>query len=319
MADAPNAVTNNSNIWPALPLKPWQDTLTTVHMWSQILGKIKLAHAPFVNHWWHVPLFVSCRGLTTGPIPYGHRLFEMEFDFLDHQLVVTTDSGDRQTLPLQPQSVADFYAAVMDLLSRMDLTTTIWTMPVESAGPIPFEKDDQHKSYDADAINRYWRALVQVSRVFTQFRSRYTGKVSPVNFYWGSFDLNVTRFSGRRAPPKLDVGPVEAESYTHEVNCCGFWAGGDGVDEAAFYAYAAPEPLGYSTAKVGPDGASFNTAMGEFILSYETVRGAKDPDAALLQFMQDTYEAGANLGNWPRSEVEYAGLGYWRRESRSQI
>nr|WP_294849535.1 DUF5996 family protein [uncultured Sphingomonas sp.] len=320
MADQPNITAiSNSNVWPPLPLGDWRDTMVTLHMWSQIVGKVRLAHAPFTNHWWHVPLYVSCRGLTTSPIPYGNRFFQIDFDFIDHQLVVSTNAGDQQTIALRPQSVANFYAEVMALLKSMGLSTSIWTMPVECADPIPFEQDDIHKSYDPIFAHRFWQVLLQVSRVFTKFRARYTGKVSPVNFYWGSFDLNVTRFSGRRAPPRLDVGPITAESYTHEVNCCGFWAGGEGFDNPAFYAYAAPQPGGYSAAKVGPDGASFNEAMGEFILPYEAIRTAKDPDSALLKFMQDTYEAGANLGDWPRADLEYSGLGYWRRESRRPL
>lgn len=311
MADSPTATI--SNVWPDIPLAPWKDTLRTVHMWAQVVGKVRLAHAPFVNHWWEVPLHVSTRGLTTTPIPFGNRLFEMEFDFLDHQLVVTTTDGDRQTLPLQPQSVADFYAAVMALLTRMDLATSIWTTPVEIDNPVPFEKNDTDKSYDGDAIQRYWRALVQASRVFTEFRARYTGKVSPVCFYWGSFDLNITRFSGRRAPPRCDVDPIRAESYTHEVAACGFWAGGDGTDAAAFYAYAMPEPKGYSDAIVNPATAAYNKAMGEFILPYDDVRTAKDPDATLLEFLQESYEAAANLADWPRADLEYSGLGYWKR------
>ncbi len=300
-------------MWPPLPLEEWRDTYATVHMWTQVVGKIRLAQAPQVNHWWQVPLYVTCRGLTTSPIPYGSRTFQIDFDFIDHRLIMYTSDGATESLALQARTVADFYSDVMDRLRSLGLDIHIWTTPVEISNPIPFELDREHKSYDPEFVHRFWRILVQAERIFTAFRARFAGKVSPVHFFWGSFDLAVTRFSGRSAPPQPDADRVTREGYSHEVSSCGFWPGGDGVEEPAFYAYAAPEPAGFAAAPVRPAEANYNKELGQFILPYANVRQADVPDTTLLQFLQSTYEAGANLGHWERPKLEYSGLGYWER------
>jgi uncharacterized protein DUF5996 len=295
--------------WPSLPLSAWQDTQTTLHMWTQIVGKVRLALAPWVNHSWHVTLYVTSRGLTTSPIPYGTRTFEVDFDFIDHQLLICTSTGATRTIPLRPRSVADFYAAVMTALHDLGLDMRIQPRPNEVQEAIPFPEDHAHASYDADAANRFWRVLVQSDRVLKAFRARFIGKCSPVHFFWGSFDLAVTRFSGRPAPPHPGGVPnfpdwVAREAYSHEVSSCGFWPGGGPMPMPVYYAYAYPEPPGFSAASVAPDGAVYSAEMREFILPYDTVRTAASPDDALLAFLQTTYEAAANLGGWDRAALE---------------
>jgi hypothetical protein len=299
----------HSDDWPSIPLEAWEPTRATLHMWTQIVGKIRLALAPPVNHWWHIPLYVTCRGLTTSPVPYGSRTFQIDFDFIDHRLSIVTCDGGCEAFALEPRSVADFYAEIMGRLRSLGLETRIWTMPVEIPDPIPFDNDRAHAAYDAAFANRFWRALVQADRVLTAFRGRFCGKVSPVHFFWGSFDLAVTRFSGRPAP--LHPGApnvtdyVTREAYSHEVSSCGFWPGGPGMPEPAFYAYAYPAPDGFARASAGPDGAFFSETLGEFVLPYPIVRQAADPDDVLLQFLQSTYEAAADLGRWDRSALEW--------------
>jgi hypothetical protein len=293
--------------WPALTYDDWADTAATLHLWTQIVGKVRMALTPPVNHWWHVPLYVSARGLTTSPMPAGGRNLEIVFDFLDHQLRLTCSDGQHQTVALRSVSVAQFYRDTMAALARLGVTPHIWTTPCEVEDPIPFEADETHRSYDPEAAQRFWRALVQADRVMKAFRGRYIGKASPVHFFWGSFDLAVTRFSGRRAPPHpgspLAPASVSVEAYSHEVSSCGFWPGAPGV-APLFYAYAYPEPDGFKTAAVRPAAARFDPALGEFVLPYEDVRAAQDSDAALMDFFQSTYGAAADLARWPRKELE---------------
>jgi Family of unknown function (DUF5996) len=295
--------------WPSLPLAAWQDTYLTLHLWTQIIGKIRLALSPNLNHWWQSTLYVTSRGLTTAAIPYKTRNFQISFDFLDRQLQIDTSDGITKKIALAPRSVADFYRTVMDTLSEMGIEVRIWTMPQEMADPIPFDRDDRHTAYNPEYAQRFWRILVQVDRVMTVFRSRFIGKSSPVHFFWGSFDLAVTRFSGRRAPEHPGGVPnmadwVTREAYSHEVSSCGFWPGGGSVVDPVFYAYAYPTPEGFQDYPIQPKEASFSSEMQEFILSYEAVRQADDPDALLLTFFQSTYEAAANLGHWDRAELE---------------
>ncbi|MBW4620568.1 MAG: hypothetical protein KME17_14590 [Cyanosarcina radialis HA8281-LM2] len=296
-------------IWPDLPLAAWQDTYATLHLWTQIVGKIRLALAPNLNHWWHSTLYVTPRGLTTGAIPYATRNFQISFDFLEHQLQIDTSDGITKRIALAPRSVADFYRDVMDALSEMGIKVPIWTMPQEVAEPIPFDRDDRHTAYDPEYAQRCWRILVQADRVMSAFRSRFIGKSSPVHFFWGSFDLAVTRFSGRPAPEHPGGIPnmsdwVTREAYSHEVSSCGFWPGGGSIVEPVFYAYAYPAPEGFPDYTVQPKEAFYSSQMQEFILPYEAVRQADDPDATLLAFFQSTYEAAANLGHWDRAALE---------------
>jgi len=295
--------------WPALPFDTWADTCATLQLWTQIIGKIRLAHAPMVNHWWQVPLYVTARGLTTSLMPYDSRSFQIDFDFCHHELVFRTSEGAVERMPLAPRSVADFYAEVMGRLSALRLATHIWTMPVEIDDAIPFDRDTQHAAYDADAVHRFWLALVQVDRLLCLFRSRFIGKVSPVHFFWGSFDMAVTRFSGRTAPTlssaSANLGAwVMQEAYSHEVSSCGFWPGNGGFGKAAFYAYAYPEPEGFGAAKVAPAAAYYDQTLGQFILPYDAVRTAATPDSAVLDFLQATYAAAADLGHWDRAQLE---------------
>lgn len=299
---------SSHDAWPELPYEAWQETCATLHLWTQVVGKIRCAQTPWLNHSWHVPLYVGSRGLTTTLIPNGRLSFEIEFDFLAHKLVVATVSGSRAEIDLKPQTVADFFAAVVKTLGELGIHVPIGELPCEIPGAIPFGKDRTHAAYDADYAQRFWRALVQVDRVFKQFRTRFIGKSSPVHFFWGSFDLAVTRFSGRTAPlhpggvPGLSNAVVQ-EAYSHEVSSAGFWPGA-GIGYAAFYSYAYPEPDGYRTAAVRPKGAFYNDALREFILPYDAVRTAGDPDAALLAFLQSTYEAAAETGHWDRATLE---------------
>jgi hypothetical protein len=293
-----------NNLWPALPSEEWKDTYATLHMWTQVVGKIRLAQTPLINHWWNVSLYVTARGLTTSAMSYKDRTFQIDFDFIDHQLLIRCDDGAGDTITLAPRSVADFYREVMQLLRGLGLEVKIWPVPVEVQDPIPFEQDHKHASYDAEYANRFWRILVQVNKVFTEFRARFIGKCSPVQFFWGSFDLAVTRFSGRRAPERVGADRITREGYSHEVISGGFWPGSGNIQDAAFYAYAAPEPLEYSTSHVQPPSAFYNPPTKGFILMYDDVRKADNPDRMVLDFLQSTYEAGAELGKWDRRSLE---------------
>ena len=300
-----SALPQTPNIpWPELPLQAWQDTYATLHMWTQVVGKIRLALSPRLNHWWEVPLYVNARGLTTSAIPYGDGIFEVQFDFIDHNLEIETSWGSNKTLALKPQSVASFYAEFMAALESLGVRVKIWTMPVEVPNPIRFEGDTQHASYDPEYADRFWRLLILCNSVFQEFRAGFIGKDSPVHFFWGSFDLCVTRFSGRRAPERAGADIITREAYSHEVISAGFWPGGGDLKGAAFYAYAAPEPAGFSQRKVRPAEAFYHPQMKEFLLMYDVVRRAPSPRQAVLDFLQSTYEAGADLAHWDRKELE---------------
>jgi hypothetical protein len=290
--------------WPALALDSWKDIYATLHMWTQIVGKIRLRLTPVVNHWWNVPLYVTSRGLTTSRIPYGQREFELCFDFIQHQLVLETSDGLVKTLALEPLAVAEFYKKFMELLHSAQIEIKIWKMPVEIPNPIPFDQDRLHASYDRASVEKFWRILLSVDTVFNQFRAKFVGKSSPVHFFWGSFDLAVTRFSGRRAPERAGADAVTREAYSHEVSSVGFWPGAGNVQGAAFYSYAAPEPQGFKDQRVRPDAALYDRQLCEFLLMYDDVRRAASPTASLLEFCQSTYEAAATLGNWDRSALE---------------
>lgn len=297
-----------SGVWPNLPLAEWQDTCETLHMWTQIVGKTRLALAPMVNHWWQVPLYVSARGLTTSAIPFNGRSFQVDFDFIDHNLLVRESGGGTRGIPLIARPVAEFYREYMAVLAALGLRVKIWPVPVEVPQPIPFTEDREHASYDPEYANRFWRALSQADRLLSDFRGQFIGKSSPVHFFWGSFDLAVTRFSGRPAPEHASVpntpDHVVREAYSHEVISAGWWPGGGPVAEPAFYTYAYPEPPRFADAPVRPEGATYSREMGEFILPYETVRTALSPDDAVLEFLESTYVAGADLGGWERAALE---------------
>jgi len=309
MTDVPSTAICDSYVcWPWLPLAAWQDTRDTLHMWTQIVGKVRLALTPRINHWWNVALYVSARGLTTSAIPYGDRVFEIEFDFLEHQLLIKSGPATG-IIPLAPRSVADFYQEFMSTLRELKINVTIWNMPVEIANPIPFDQDKTHASYDEEYARRFWRTLVSVDSVFKVFRSRFIGKSSPVHFFWGSFDLAVTRFSGRPAPERNDPDPVlrkiMQEAYSHEVISAGWWPGGGGdVKDAAFYCYAAPTPQGFADQKVRPAEAFYHRQLGEFLLTHRDVSLARSPTTAVLEFLQSTYEAGASVAKWDRASLE---------------
>lgn len=298
-----------STVWPELPYPAWRDTQTTLQLWTQIVGKIRLTQTPWLNHSWHVALYVTSRGLTTSPIPHGDRTFEIQFDFLSSQLIITVSDGSSRKLPLQPQTVADFYTEVTTALTELSVPVRINAHPCEIPGAIRFSDDRTHQAYDAGHALRFWQALAQIDRVFKQFRTGFVGKASPVHFFWGSFDLAVTRFSGRRAPafsgkiPGLNTRVMQ-EAYSHEVSSAGFWPGGGGIDYAAFYSYAYPTPAGFKnqTVKHG----TFNETLAEFILPYDDVRKASAPDAMLLEFLQSSYEAAADTAKWDRNELECA-------------
>jgi hypothetical protein len=298
-----------AEVWPELNYADWKETCTTLHMWTQIVGKIRLSLTPWTNHSWHVTLYVTSRGLTTSPIPHGSDTFEIRFDFIDHQLRILKSDGGQRSLELKPRSVADFYKAVMAALDELDLAVKIDILPNEIPDPIPFDRDEQHRSYDPEYANRFWRVLVQADRVFKEFRSRFCGKCSPVHFFWGAPDLAVTRFSGRAAPPHPGGFPhlpdtVTREAYSQEVSSLGFWPGADAMPQAIFYSYAYPEPKGFSEAKVKPDAASYNSQFKEFVLLYDAVRTSKSPDDAILDFAQSTYDAASTLGDWDRAALE---------------
>jgi Family of unknown function (DUF5996) len=298
-----------SDHWPSLPFAEWKETAVTLHMWTQIVGKIRLTLSPWTNHSWHVTLYVTSRGLTTSPIPHGSDTFEMEFDFIDHQLLIDKSDGARRTIQLKPQPVAEFYRMVMKTLDDLKLPVTINMTPNEIENPIPFDQDEEHRSYDRDYANRFWRVLLQSDRVFKEFRSRFCGKCSPVHFFWGSFDLAVTRFSGCPAPPHPGGIPhlpdeITREAYSQEVSSLGFWPGNAAAPTPVFYSYAYPEPPGFAEAKIQPDAAFYEAKLREFILPYDAVRTAGKPDEILLDFAQSAYDAASKLGKWDRAALE---------------
>ena len=295
--------------WPDLPLDAWSEACDTLHLWTQIVGKVRIALTPLINHWWNATFYVTSRGLIAPAMPYRGRTVDVIFDFLEHRLVIETSDGKRETIGLRPMAVADFYAAFMTALRRLDIDVHIWTMPSEIEHAIPFDQDRTHAQYDPVYAERFWLALVRAHRVMTEFRARFLGKASPVHFFWGSFDLVVTRFSGRTAPPPQGTTPhvaawVMAEAYSHECSSCGFWPGNGGYGRAAFYVYAYPEPEGYGNARLITPGAFYDKNVGQFILPYDAVREASDPDALLLGFLQETYAAAADLAHWDRKALE---------------
>lgn len=296
------------NSWPALPLSEWKETYDTLHMWTQIVGKIRLALTPTENHWWNTTLYVSPRGLTTSTMHHNGRLLQIDFNFIDHKLIIETSHGPAKTIDLRPHSVADFYQKTMDALNSLDMPVKIWTTPVEVADRIPFEKDEKHASYDPEYAQKFWRILTQADRVFTEFRCRFNGKVSPIHFFWGAFDLAVTRFSGRTAPRHPGATNVArfvaVEAYSHEVSSCGFWPGGGPIDKPVFYSYTYPEPPGFKEYNTQPAQAFYHKEMGEYLLPYDVVRTANSPDDVLLSFLQSSYEAAATCGKWDRHALE---------------
>jgi hypothetical protein len=311
MTEASMKEQERAEAWPSLPLDAWRDTYQTLHMWTQVIGKIRLARAPKVNHWWHVTLYVTARGLTTSPMPYGTRTFQIDFDFIAHRLVIQTSDGAEHTFALASYSVAEFYARVMAALRELDLPIRIWTHPIEVEQPIPLDQDRQHATYDPEYANRAWRIIAQADRVLHTFRGGFLGKASPVHFFWGGFDLALTLFSGRRAPPHPGGNPymadwINQEAYSHECDSMGFWPGSGVIPDAAFYAYSYPEPEGYKDYPVQPQQAFYSPEMRIFILRYEDVRTAADPDAALLAFFRSTHAAAADLAHWDRGALERA-------------
>jgi hypothetical protein len=293
---------------PALPLASWKHTLATVHMWTQVVGKVRLKLCPLVNHFWNVTFYVTARGMTTSAMPYQsgtiQGTIEVRFDFIAHQLLLETNEGRVVAIPLQPMSVADFYKKFMAALADLGVIVKIWTMPCEIPDPTPFEKDELHAAYDAEAVHKFWRILVWVDQVLKEFRAGFLGKVSPVHFFWGSFDLAVTRFSGRRAPERPGADSITREAYSHEVSSAGFWPGGGDIAGPAFYSYAAPEPPGFAERKVRPPAAFDHLQMKEFLLMYDDVRTAADPKTTLMEFLHSTYDSAADLGNWDRKALE---------------
>jgi hypothetical protein len=297
------------DIWPALPQTAWSDSCATLQLWMQVVGKVRLELVPPINHCWNVTLYPTVRGITTAPMPFGARMLQIDFDFLEHVLVLQTSSGGRVAFPLQPMAVAEFYRQVMAALDELETPVRIWPVPVEVADPIPFDKDFVHQSYDPEYVQRFWRILLETTRVFTIFRARFIGKVSPIHLFWGALDLACTRFSGRTAPehPSMPGLPdrVTRDAYSHEVSSCGFWPGAPGF-EPIFYSYAYPEPPGYAQSPIAPGEAFFDTKLGEFVLPYEAMRKSAEPDSLLLQFLQSTYEAAANCAHWDRAALEIA-------------
>jgi hypothetical protein len=295
--------------WPELPYREWRDTCTTLHLWTQIVGKVRLVHTPWLNHSWHTTLYVSARGLTTSPIPHERRVFEIEFDFIDHALVIRTGEGTVRRLPLRAQTVADFHAGLLGTLAELDLAVPIHGAPNEIPDPIPFREDTVHATYEPAHAQRFWRALVHADRVFKLFRTGFLGKASPVHLFWGGLDLAVTRFSGRPAPPHPGgipnmPDPITREAYSHEVSSAGFWPGGGPIEEAIFYSYAYPEPAGFRDAAIEPAAASYHAELREFVLPYDAVRTADAPEEALLAFLESTYRAAADAAGWDRAALE---------------
>lgn len=307
MLQTDKAPARSTEVWPALPQSAWGETGATLQLWMQIVGKIRLALMPAINHTWNVTLYPTIRGFTTTPMPYGTLMLQIDFDFVDHVLVLETSEGGRSTIPLKPMTVAEFYRQVMTALQSISCSVRIWPTPVEIAQPIPFEQDAVHHTYDRECAERFWRILLQTTRVFNIFRARFRGKVSPIHLFWGALDLACTRFSGRTAPehPSTPGLPdrVTRDAYSHEVSSCGFWPGASGI-EAFFYSYAYPEPPGYRDYAIAPADAHFDSNFGEFVLPYDAMRRASDPDAALLEFLQSTYEAAANSAHWDRAALE---------------
>lgn len=301
-------VTEKGEVWPALPQAEWSESCATLQLWMQIVGKVRLELTPALNHCWNVTLYPTARGVTTGPMPHGTRMLQIDFDFLAHELVMETSDGGQETMVLQPMTVAAFYTQVRTALERLGTPVKIWHMPMEVANPVAFEQDHTHKAYDPEYAQRFWRVLLQATRVISVFRARFLGKVSPVHLFWGAMDLACTRFSGRTAPehPSMPGLPdrVTRDAYSHEVSSCGFWPGAPGVADAMFYSYAYPEPKGYREYAVRPAGASWNEQMGEFVLPYEAMRTSADPDAALMEFLESTYEAAAETAGWDRKGLE---------------
>ncbi|MEO8132454.1 MAG: DUF5996 family protein [Betaproteobacteria bacterium] len=311
MSPAPrnSGLSADASEWPALPYPAWRETCQTLHMWTQVVGKVRLVQSPWTNHSWHVPLYVTSRGLTTSSIPHGTRTFQIDFDFIDHKLSIQASDGAIREMPLAAHSVAIFYKKLMAGLAELGLAVKIHAAPNEVVDAIPFEEDHAHATYDPVHANSFWRALLQADRVFKQFRARFIGKCSPVHFFWGGFDLAVTRFSGRRAPEHPGGIPhmpdwAMREAYSHEVSSCGFWPGNDQFPQPVFYAYAYPEPDGFRALKVSPGAATFNSELGEFLLRYDDVRQAVSPDVTLLEFLQSTYETAADSGAWDRPALE---------------
>jgi hypothetical protein len=292
------------DLLPALPLDSWKGTLATLHMWSQVVGKVRLKLGPLVNHWWNVPFYLTARGLTTSAMPYSRGTVEVQFDFIDHRLLIQTSEGLSFVMPLVAESVAEFYKKFMAALAELGVSVSIWTKPCEIADPIAFERDSVHAEYDREAVSKFWRILAWVDQRFKQFRGGFQGKVSPVHFFWGSFDLAVTRFSGRVAPARPDADPVTREAYSHEVSSAGFWAGGGDISGPCFYSYAAPEPPGFAAQAVEPGAAFYHPQLKEFLLMYDDVRTAQSPRGALMAFLNSTYDAAAGLGKWDRKALE---------------
>ncbi len=291
-------------VLPALPLDSWKDTLATLHMWTQVVGKVRLKLCPLVNHFWNVPFYVTARGMTTLAMPYKNGAVEIHFDFIQHEVVIETSAGCRVVLPLRSESVAEFYKNITAALTELGVGVKIWTTPCEVQDPIPFEHDTVHSAYDREAANKFWRILVWVDRVLHEFRSGFLGKVSPVHFFWGSFDLAVTRFSGRKAPERPGADSITREAYSHEVSSAGFWPGRGDIKGPAFYSYAAPEPAGFAEQPVRPPAAFYHPQLKEFLLLYDNVRTAGDPKTMLMEFLQSTYEAAANCAKWDRKALE---------------
>jgi hypothetical protein len=303
----PNTV-RDQDLLPALPLASWKDTLATLHMWTQVVGKVRLKLCPLVNHFWNVPFYLTARGMTTSAMPFQRGTIqgtvEVRFDFVDHKLLLETSAGRVVEIALKPQSVAEFYTQFMAALADLGVAVKIWTTPSEIPDPTPFERDHAHAAYDAEAVYKFWRILVWVDQILKEFRTGFLGKVSPVHFFWGSFDLAVTRFSGRKAPERPGADSITREAYSHEVSSAGFWPGGGDVTGPAFYSYAAPEPPGFADRKIRPPAAYYHPQMKEFLLMYDDVRTAADPKAALMEFLHSTYNAAADAGNWDRKALE---------------
>jgi Family of unknown function (DUF5996) len=303
-AEAKRVAPACEEILPALPFDSWKDTQATLHLWTQVVGKVRLKLCPLVNHWWNVPFYITARGMTTSLMPYDRGVVDVHFDFIDHELTLETCDGSSAMLPLQPEAVAEFYRRFMAALAELGISVKIWTLPCELPDPVPFEKDTVHASYDPVAIHRFWRILVWVDEVLKEFRARFIGKVSPIHFFWGSFDLAVTRFSGRPAPERPGADSITREAYSHEVSSAGFWPGGGDIQGPAFYSYAAPEPPGFANQPVRPSAAFYHPQMKEFLLMYDDVRTAVSPKVALMQFLQSTYEAAAVCAKWDRKALE---------------
>jgi Family of unknown function (DUF5996) len=300
---------SESAIWPDLPLAAWSETCDTLHLWTQIVGKVRIALTPLINHWWNATLLVTARGLAAPAMPYGDGTFDIVFDFVDNRLIIESSNGRIESFALRPMAVADFYTEFMQRLHRLGIDVRIWTMPSEIENAIPFDRDYTHAQYDSISVQKFWLTLLQVNRVMNEFRTRFVGKVSPVHFFWGGFDLAVTRFSGRTAPPPNGITPnvaawVMAEAYSHEVSSCGFWPGNGGYGRAAFFVYAYPEPAGYGDMRLSTAGAFYDKGLGQFILPYDAVRQSGDPDTLLLGFLQETYAAAADLAKWDRNALE---------------